>query len=255
MGTKSIQLGIKSLLAVVKKHDAEILTGLGIAGMITGTVLAVKATPKALELIEEKKKEEEKLDTVEVVKTVWKCYIPAALLETLSVTCLIFASVTSNKRNAALAMAYSLSEGALKEYQDKVVETIGEKKEQKIRDEIAKDKITSNPVENNNVIFTKNGHTLCYDAICGRYFESDIESIRRAENEANRWMLEENYIALNDLYDLMDLPPSAIGAELGWNMNDGYIDMVFSTELATDGRPCLVVSFRKPPHYYYHSRY
>ena len=41
----------------IGKHSHEILTGLGITGMLTSTVLAVTATPKALQLIEHKKKE------------------------------------------------------------------------------------------------------------------------------------------------------------------------------------------------------
>ena len=64
----------------VSKHSLEILTGLGIAGMITTTILAVKATPKAIKLIEDRKDEldinsTEKLPPVEVVKTTWKCFI------------------------------------------------------------------------------------------------------------------------------------------------------------------------------------
>ena len=39
----------KDAKVMVSKRSPEILTGLGIAGMITTTVLAVKATPKALD--------------------------------------------------------------------------------------------------------------------------------------------------------------------------------------------------------------
>lgn len=42
----------------VSKYGPEIAVGVGIAGMITTTILAVKATPKSLRLIEAKKKEE-----------------------------------------------------------------------------------------------------------------------------------------------------------------------------------------------------
>lgn len=47
----------KSVRTAMKKHSPEILTGIGIAGMITTTVMAVRATPKALVLIEDKKTE------------------------------------------------------------------------------------------------------------------------------------------------------------------------------------------------------
>ena len=41
---------MKDIKITMSKRSPEILTGLGIAGMITTTVLAVKATPKAIKL-------------------------------------------------------------------------------------------------------------------------------------------------------------------------------------------------------------
>ena len=53
-----IKKGIFSnVLLGVKKHSPELLVGIGITGMIGSTVLAVKATPKALQLLEDKKEE------------------------------------------------------------------------------------------------------------------------------------------------------------------------------------------------------
>ena len=67
-----------TLKASMSKHTPEILTGMGIAGMVATTVLAVKATPKALEYIDAATYEkQEPLTPVETVKTCWKCYIPA----------------------------------------------------------------------------------------------------------------------------------------------------------------------------------
>lgn len=63
---------IKAAYNAVKKstikHSPEILTGIGIAGMVTTTVMAVRATPKALELL---KKEEDyrKIDMEMVFKS------------------------------------------------------------------------------------------------------------------------------------------------------------------------------------------
>ena len=111
---------------LLKKHSPEILTGIGIVGMIATTVTAVRATPKALELIDEREIEEKKrLSNVEVIQTTWKCYIPAAVTGTLSVACLIGASSVNLHRNAALATAYTISEAAMKEYREKTVERTG----------------------------------------------------------------------------------------------------------------------------------
>lgn len=244
----------KDIQRTLVKHSPEILTGLGITGMITTTIMAVKATPKALDIINDMEYEKgDILTPVEKVKATWKCYIPSAITGTLSITCLIGASSVSSKRNAVLATAYKLSESALKEYQEKVVETIGEKKEEKIRDAIAKDVIEHNPVKNNEVIITDNGDTLCYDAISGRYFKSNIDKINKIVNELNRTMLGDMYVSLNDFYYELGLKGTDLGDQLGWNINRGFIDLRFSTQLSEDDTPCLVIDYSVPPRYDFQS--
>ena len=155
----SITQIIKSAKKVVTQRSPEILTGLGIAGMITTTVLAVKATPKAIRLIEQAEdREKAELRPIDKVKVAWKPYIPAALTGVASVGCLIGASSVNARRNAALATAYQLSTTALSEYKEKVVETIGEKKEQQIREKIAQDKVDKKPVSRSEVIIAGGGN-------------------------------------------------------------------------------------------------
>lgn len=250
---KEIAKSFWSLKTAIKKHSPEILTGIGIAGMITTTVMAVRATPKALILIEERKEEigAEKLEAMDMVKTAWACYIPAAITGTLSVACLIGASSVNARRNAALATAYTLSESALKDYQGKVIEMFGEKKNEAVKDAVAKDKIEKNPVVTREIIITEKGNTLCYDAISGRYFKSDIEKIKKAECELNRQMLDDMYVSLNDFYYEIGLDSVKLGDELGWNVDSGYIDLSFSSQLASDGTPCLVIDYSVAPRYDY----
>ena len=244
---------IKTIRSGLAKHSPAILTALGITGMIGTTVLAVKATPKALDLIENKKEELDKdeLTVVETVKATWKCYVPAAITCATSAACLIGASSVHTKRNAALATAYKLSESALIEYRDKVVETIGEKKEQSVRDAIAKDHVEKNPVTNNEVIITDKGYTLCYDELSGRYFYSDIEKIKKAANELNRQMLNDMYVSLNELYYELGLEGTKLGEQMGWNVDRGLIDLKFSATVSADDRPCIVLDYRVPPMYDY----
>ena len=250
---KEIAKSFLSLKTAIKKRSPEILTGIGIAGMITTTVMAVRATPKALILIEERKEEigAEKLEAMDMVKTTWACYIPAAITGTLSVACLIGASSVNARRNAALATAYTLSESALKDYQGKVIEMFGEKKNEAVKDAVAKDKVEKNPVVTREVIITEKGNTLCYDAISGRYFKSDIEKIKKAECELNRQMLDDMYVSLNDFYYEIGLDSVKLGDELGWNVDSGYIDLSFSSQLASDGTPCLVIDYSVAPRYDY----
>lgn len=251
MKKPNISKMVFAVKSATRKHSPEILTGIGIAGMVTAAVMAVKATPKALTLIEEKKTEDEteKLTPVDTVKVAWKPYIPAAITGTLSVACLIGASSVNVRRNAALATAYTLSESALKEYQDKVIETIGEKKEQTVREAVAKDRLERTPMVNKEVIITEKGNTICLDYVSGRYFKSDIDTIKRAVNELNRRMRDEMYISLNDFYYEIGLTSTGLGDELGWNIDKGYIDPDFSSQLAEDGTPCLVISYLVEPRY------
>lgn len=241
----------KNLKYATSKHTPEILIGVGIVGMATTTVLAVKATPKALQLIEAKKQKESKdeLTAIETVKTAWKPYIPAVITGTMSIACLVGASSVSARRNAALYSAYKLSETALSEYKQKVVEEIGEKKEQIIEDKIAQDKVEKDPVTKSEVIITEKGNTLCYDTISGRYFKSDIERIKRTVNELNRRMINEMYVSLSEFYIELGLETTRLSDDLGWNLDDGLIDVDFSSQIADDGTPCIVVDYRIAPRY------
>lgn len=244
----------KDVKRFVSARSPEILTGIGIAGMITTTVLAVKATPKAMSLIEDKKNEEwaDELSPLDVVKVAWKPYIPAIVTGAVSVACIVGASSVNAKRNTALATAYKLSETALTEYREKVVETIGEKKEQIVRDKVAEERVKKNPVSKNEVIVTGNGKTLCFDPISGRYFMSSIEAIKRVENELNKQLIHDifGYISLNDFYDELGLDRTIIGNDLGWN-TDQLIDVSFSSQLNDNGEPSVVLDFLSTPKYGY----
>lgn len=241
----------------IKKYGPQILTGVGIGGFVTTVVLSVRATPKALKCIEEEKelKGEEELKPLEIVKVAWKPYVPAIGLGIASTVCLIGANSVSTRRTAALATAYKISETALAEYKEKVIETIGEKKEKEVRDKIAEKKIKDNPVSQNTVIITGRGHTLCYDAHSGRYFESDIEKIRKAENIINNKIRNDMYASLNELYDLLGLSHTEMGSKLGWNIDrlpTNYgLEFYFSSQLSENDEPCLIISYSEPPVYDY----
>lgn len=243
---------LKSVKSSIGKHSPEILTAIGIAGMITTAVLAVKATPKALELIEEAKHDkEDKVTPIEKVKVAWKPYVPAVVTGVVSTTCLIGATSVSTRRTAALATAYKISETALKEFKEKTVEVVGENKVKEIKEKIAKENVDKNPVSKTEVIITERGNTLCYDATFGRYFRSDRERIKQAFNEINRRLILDMYVSLNEFYDELGLDHIDIGDELGWNIDNGTIYPDFSSQIADDGTPCLVIRYSLAPRYSY----
>lgn len=236
----------------ITKHSPEILTGIGIAGMITTTVLAVKATPKAIRLIEEAKEEKgEDLTKAETIKTCWKAYVPAAATCVASTACLIGASSVSIRRNAMLATAYKLSETAFSEYKEKVVETIGDEKEKIVREKVSEERIKKNPITKNEVIMTDYGDTQFYETLSGRYFKSDIEEIKKVVNYLNKDMLQDMFgtISLNEFYDELELERIDLGDELGWRVDKGLIEIDFTSKIADNGKPCIVLDYINAPHY------
>lgn len=241
---------VKDTQRVLSKHSPEILTGLGIAGMVTTTVLAVRATPKALMLIEEKKRHErlDGLKPMETVKVCWKCYIPAVMTGAASITCLIGANTVSARRTAALAAAYQLSETALVEYRDKALEVVGEKKEKAIREKVAQEQINKNPAPANEVILTGNGKTLCLDPLSKRYFQHDMDKIRKAENELNRRMIHDicGAVSLNEFYDEIGLERTDVGDDIGWN-TDHLIKLDIYPGMNENEEPCIVLGHYNAP--------
>ncbi len=274
MKIKYPRINVKPLVHACKvgltKNAPTILTVTGITAMASSTYWAVKATPKALVLKEKAEVDKNKkagtfkgdrvndwvpLTKVEILQTCWRCYAPAFITGVLGAACLIGANSMNLRKNAALAAAYALSETNFKEYREKTLEEVGEKKEEKIRNAVAEEKITKNPVDVSKVLETGNGDTLCYDAICGRYFKSSIEKLKSALNELNLELVQDGYVSLNQYYDLIGLPDGMLGDDLGWSLNERHstVQLDLSAQLTKDEKqtPCMVVSFKYGPIYNY----
>lgn len=235
-------------------NSPAILTAIGVVGTLSTAYLTGKASYKANELMEDEAErrmiagmEDEPWPTKEKVELVWKLYLPAAGSMVITLSAIIGANRISSRRAAGLAAAYSLSERAFSEYKEKVVEKVGEKKEQSYRDEVARDRLEKNPVNDNTVLITDNGEVLCYDHFTGRYFKSSMEALKSAENEVNSLILNQGYASVSDLYDILGLPVTSFSDEVGWN-TDRMLKMVYSTVLSPDGRPCISIDFDLHPH-------
>ncbi len=244
-----ISNAIKSTKIFLHDHSPAILTGIGITGMITATVLAVKVTPKAIKLIDAKKYElqVDELTIKEMIIVAWKPFLPVVLTTVTSAACLIGACTINSKRNAAVATAYTLSERAFKTYRNQVIETIGEKKEKKLRDEIAQKEIDKHPVEGKQIVLTSRGNTLCQDTISGRYFRSDLDHVRKIINELNRELLTSDTISLNQYYSALGLDNVKEGDYMGWSVDGGLIELDFSACITKDDEPCIVIDTNIKP--------
>ncbi len=243
---------VKRTEKLVINNSPAILTALGVTGTITVAFLTGKATFKAAELIADEEyrirplEKNHPLDNKEKFLIVWKAYIPAAGAVVLTIVCVVYANRIGNRRAAAIAAAYSLSEKAFTEYKEKVVEKLGEHKERAVRDELAQDRVNRNPSSEHEVVITGNGEVLCYDAFTGRYFKSDMETLKKAQNDTNYLVLNDSYASLSDFYNKIDLPTTSYSDEVGWN-TDKLLELNFSTCLSEDGKPCISIDFVVAP--------
>lgn len=245
----------KKATKVVSDNSSVILTGTAVAGTVTTAIFSAKghASAVAFELEQEYLRYREG-DThpyespkgVEWVKEHYRHYVPAAISGTMTVACVVGIHSVNTRRQAALVSAYTVMDKAFADYKQQVVETVGAKQETAIRDEVAKKTVTDNPPSDNPIFVTNRGESLCHDSWSGRYFQCDIETIRKAQNDINQNIFHHMYASQNDFYNKIGLSASSLGEEFGWN-TDRMLDISFSSHLTDDGKPCLVLNYTMSP--------
>lgn len=251
----------KKAQRLVTSNSPAILTAIGVTGTVMTAILTGKASFRAAEIIEENEPvigirrntetnevepDTSPLDPRQKIDLVWKLYVPAVGTAVMTIVCIIAANRIGSRRVAGLAAAYSLSEKAISEYQGKIVDTLGKKKEQAVRDELAQEKITKNPVENREIIIAGGGNVLCFDAHSGRYFLSDHNTLMKAMNDINQRVVSTFFVPLSEFYDEIGLARTTSSDEIGWSV-DKLLDLQISGAVSTDGRPCLSMSFHAVP--------
>lgn len=241
---------IKGASMFLNRHGSKILIGVSIISMGSAIVMGINGRPKYETLINDIKEDEtEDLKLKQKVKPVIKAYWPSILLAIFSASCTIGSHIIEKKHQAVLAAALTVSNTALKEFQKKTIEHIGEKKVTEIKDAISKDKIDKKkPTENSIIVTPSKGKVLMLDSYSGRYFYSDIETLRRVVNDINRRIPDEMYCTVNELYVELGLPEIELGNQNGWHIDyNNSFEEVLSAQITDSGEPCIVVSYNPMP--------
>ena len=236
----------------VERHGSTILTSIGGAGVIATTILAVKATPKALKKLEAKKEEKgEELTKTEIVRVAGTSYIPTIIIATGTLACIFGANVMNKKQQAALVSAYALIDSSFKEYKQKLKELYGEEAHENIINAIAIEKaeevgISAECMCTNSCLTSDEScgePVLFYDEWSNRYFESTIEQVITAEYHLNRNFVLRGYVTLNELYEFLGLETTEYGTTLGWAVEDElyWIDFNHYKAVLDDGLECYIV--------------
>lgn len=238
---------IKQATQLVKSNSPEILTALGVSGVVTTAYLTGKASYKASVIITHNEKvdppsTDRKERLKERVKHTWRLYVPAAISGAVTITCIIASNKTNGTRTAAAVTAYSLTEKAFTEYKDKVAEQIGVGKEQGVKDEIAQDRVLANPAPAHVLTTEHGGDVLCCELYTMRYFQSSMETLRSAQNSVNHWVVHQGRSSLSDFYDLLGLKPTCVSNDLGWE-DEMLLNLEFSSVLTDSGQPVLAFRY------------
>lgn len=256
-------MSVRSVLKVTERYiisnSPTILTAFGVTGTLATAFLTGKATFKAAKLIQAEEHRRALLepaihdalpvlDTKEKAKIVWKCFVPPAVSVVTTIGCIVGANTINTSRMAALAAAYAVSDKNFAEYKNKVKEVFGEKKENDVRASIAQDSVNASPPPGGAYIHNAaGGDTLCKDAWTGRYFYSDMQTLRAAENDLAKGMyVGQDAATLGDFYDAIRVPSPKCANLVGWN-NDAPLKLQFDTVMAPGDVPCLVMDFANAP--------
>lgn len=248
-----------------KKNKPGILTGMSLGSMTTGTILAVAATPKALEAIEKKKKEEghEHLTFAQTIAACWKFYIPAVTAELIGIGCGLAALNEQNKRIGSLMTVANAAENGMREmqaYREFVRQKIGPQKEAELYNQAAQQVVDNNPPPKDmhqELIDGVAPKPACNDISFGRYYYVSYEDVDKAVTRLNHRINTslEGYVSLNDFYEEIGVERIEFGDRVGWSLETGLIEIPPKDELryagTPNGWPCWILEFRNPPQYEY----
>lgn len=242
----------------IKHNGATILTIAGGVGVVATTVTAIKATPKALQKLEEAEKEKgETLTKWEKVKTAGPTYIPTIAIGAGTVMCVIGVHLLTSKTQANVASAYALIERSYSEYKDKLIELYGQETHDEIVDAIAAEKAenvgirTPGYVSQSSLFVDERcgRNRLFYDEFGDRFFETTLEQVISAQYHLNRNYCLRGYSVLNEFYDFLGLEPTDHGDELGWcAYDDGTFWVEFNNrQTEINGQECIVIEMPYAP--------
>lgn len=248
-GTTMTKIGKK-----VAPHVPDILTATACIGVGATAVMCGKNTLAAHDILKAYDEENPDATTKDRVLKAAPAYIPTIILATATIACIIGARTTSAKQTAALASAYTIATEAAARYRDKVIEVVGEEKAKEVDEKIADEQLKAHPLSGQQPIIVGTGKVLCFDTLSSRYFMSDMETLRKVQNDMNRIILDDMFASLNDFYYRIGLDPMNLGEELGWTI-DSLIDLKFTSRLSEDGQPCLVVNYESVPRSDFYRKY
>lgn len=250
--------GIKNLNSLfhrsklhLKRASPTILTYVAAIGVVATSVMAVKATPKAMMLLEHATDEKgEELTKLEVVRVVGPVYIPALAIGVSTISCIFGANVLNKRNQASLVSAYALLNQSYQQYRNAAKAVYGDDADSKIKAQIAKDTYISADGYSvySSDLDSESEKILCYDLFSQRYFTSTMAAVLNAQYHINRNLNLHGYASINEFYDFLGIDKIDHGDDIGWSydqcVEEGILWLDFDNRhtVMDDGLECCVIS-------------
>jgi hypothetical protein len=243
---------IKSLL---KRSSPTILTCLSAVGVVVTAAMAVKATPKAVDIIRAREGIDHEGNyygptKLEIIQSCWKCYIPTTLVGLSTIACIFGANILNKRNQAALVSAYAFLSESYRQYKNGAIKVYGEDADSKIKVEMAKDAyVTANGLTLYSLDTDPADNILCYDLFSQRYFETTMAAVLNAEYNVNRNLCLGKDVSINEFYEFLGIEKIEHGDEIGWSydalIEDGFMWLDFENTFSfmDDGMECCIISF------------
>lgn len=256
---------------LLSKYSPHILMGSGLVGVIASAVLACKATLKlesvtadfsdGIEQIKSDTEYNEKDRARDLVRIYFqralalgKLYGPSLALGAGSIACILGSHGILAKRNAAVMAAYAIMQDTFNKYRARVVEELGEEKDEAFRHglkqkvetvtTIGEDgkktktkEVSLVPSEDYDEDNRASDYAKFFDEYSVQWTKDPAHNLfflRSQQNFANDLLKSRGHVFLNEVYDMLGIPRTKAGAVVGWvrykNTDDNFIDFdIYST--------------------------
>lgn len=256
----------------LRKYSPEILIGTGVVAMVGAGVMASRATLKVEEVIDHHRDVIERCETsigkeyldengeakpyteevlqqdkfiqyTQTAVSLVKLYGPSVTLAGAGIFCILSGTNILKKRNVALVAAYKLVEQGFMDYRGKVINELGEAKDQEFKNGIKTKKIKESYTDDDGKKKSKTKevqeiedpndismYAKIYDCTCKGWRETPDYNLLFLKAQQAYWndkLKLDGVVYLNDVYKSLGIEPTKAGQVVGWKLTedgDNYID-------------------------------
>ena len=202
---------------------SDALTCLSVIGVVVSLVMAVKATPKAIKLLENSKDDkQEELTPMEVIKIAGPAYIPSAMICLGTITCIFGINMLNKRTQASLASAYALLDQSYQGYKKAAKSVYGDDADEKIKIQAANEMYIS--ADGCHIYHPEvdcfGEQILFYDTYSQRYFQSTLAAVLNAQYHLNRNFILRGEVCINEFYAFLGIDKMPCGDDIGWGLDN-----------------------------------